>query len=177
MKEIVLKRYELNEGYHDAKVNTAWTAASLYLAFSVAVVKWLLDPEIAIDVHHYVVLIVLLLAVYLAALAFTAIQFRCRWESVIRAEVPLGSVLPKRRKNSSADDLPPMFVPPLCETGNRRRPCERRSRPRCRWTIAEGTVRSFGVVVPAPLLQQSSYLPRRAKLFPVQELIARLAVE
>jgi hypothetical protein len=41
MTDIVLKHMELNENYHQVKENLAWLATSLYLVFSVEVIKWL----------------------------------------------------------------------------------------------------------------------------------------
>jgi type IV secretory pathway TrbL component len=80
MKEAVFRKIELNEHYHQSKETMAWVASSLYLGFSVAVIKWLFEKPLCVSQNIFSTII--LSVVYLAALAFITFQFRHRWQSV-----------------------------------------------------------------------------------------------
>ena len=102
MENIILKNIEMNENYHDKKEKMAWIASSIYFAFSLLILRWLIDETI--DGYQKIMLLVLLAVIYTSALCFISLQFKLRWESVEKSDA-LREVL----RNLKDLDLAPSF--------------------------------------------------------------------
>ena len=98
MKDILMQQIELNEKYHDTKEKMAWTAATLYLGFSVAAINWILTVygPVKGEWREFALLLFAIWTVFLAGLMFVRFQFLMRWNSV-RKSAELKAVLQKCR--------------------------------------------------------------------------------
>ena len=82
IREIVLKRYEIDYAYHHQKEIMAWTASSVYFIFSVAFFAYMAENALR-DPLKTVATIVLSL-VYVCLFTFLNSQFKSRWDTLDR---------------------------------------------------------------------------------------------
>ena len=78
-QEVILKKYEIESGYHDTKTKMAWTAGSVYFAFTVALFVFLVRLEDPLPCKGF--LAAILVAIYICTLSYISLQFLGRWES------------------------------------------------------------------------------------------------
>ncbi len=90
MKDVILKHIELNEKYHDIKERMAWVASSIYMGFSVLLIRWLLETKHVFDPKWPIM--VGLTIVYMCVFCFVLFQFEHRWMSAYKS-IELKNVL------------------------------------------------------------------------------------
>jgi len=72
----LIKFYELNEKYHDTKEKMAWLATSLYVAFSIALFKWIIAKQNNSFITSYCFYVLLFLSmIFGCALWFINFQY------------------------------------------------------------------------------------------------------
>jgi hypothetical protein len=124
MRDLIVKKMELNEQYHQAKERMAWIATSLYLTFTLVCYKWLRNLSFT-GFGEAFPTIFLLSTVYLSALAFISFQFRHRWQSVYESYA-LVDMLSKVDTATQVDAFPEAYKAAIEEhkakPENRRRP-------------------------------------------------------
>ena len=82
IREVILKRYEIDYAYHHQKEIMAWTASSIYFVFSVGLFA-LLAKDALQDPLRAVATIVLSL-LYICLFTFLNSQFKSRWDTLDR---------------------------------------------------------------------------------------------
>ncbi len=124
MINLIIKKMELNEQYHQAKEKMAWVATSLYLTFTLVSFKWL-NNESYYSISEAFPTILILLVVYLSALSFVTFQFRHRWQSVYESYA-LVDLLRQVDDSSQIRSFPDLFKNKMEEhkakRENKRRP-------------------------------------------------------
>ncbi|MEW5813775.1 MAG: hypothetical protein AB1798_00025 [Spirochaetota bacterium] len=123
MIDLILKKIELNENYHQNKEKMAWIATSLYLTFTIVSFRWLHNRSF--DYFEEELLTILILAVtYLSALSFVSFQFRHRWQSVYESYALLN--LLRQIDTDTAVNLFPDLYNNAMETEKNKRENKRR---------------------------------------------------
>lgn len=84
IKDIILKQYELTDTYHDQKTHSAWIASTVYFVFSIGFYSfWKQIDHTAICI----LATVLCFVIFSGAMSFISLQFKHRWDSVIRTKM------------------------------------------------------------------------------------------
>jgi hypothetical protein len=78
-----MKFYELNERYHDTKEKMAWLATSLYAAFSIALLKWMMNKEYKNFItENYLLILIVLTVIFICAIWFINFHYYKKRNSV-----------------------------------------------------------------------------------------------
>jgi cytochrome bd-type quinol oxidase subunit 2 len=124
MLDLIIKKMELNEQYHQTKEKMAWVATSLFLTFTLACYKWLYGLSFD-NFGEAFPTIFILSTVYLSALAFVSFQLRHRWQSVYESYA-LMDMLRKVEATSQVSSFPDLYKTAIedhkAKKENRRRP-------------------------------------------------------
>ena len=81
IKDVILKEYELTDAYHDQKAHSAWIASTVYFAFSIGFFSFWKEPGCIVT---SIFATFLCFVVFSCAMSFISLQFKHRWDSVIR---------------------------------------------------------------------------------------------
>ena len=84
IRDVILKKYELTDKYHDAKAYSAWLVSAAYFGFSIGFIMYwskTCDSWLNLGVS------VFCFAVFSGAMSFANLQFRHRWSSVVQTSM------------------------------------------------------------------------------------------
>ena len=87
IKDVILKQYELTDAYHDRKTHSAWIASTVYFAFSVGFFSY--APELLENSSTTLKIMATIIcsSIFTGAMSFISLQFKSRWDSVIRTSM------------------------------------------------------------------------------------------
>ncbi len=115
MKDVILKHIELNDKYHDMKERMAWVAISIYMGFSVLLIRWLIETKCVFDPTWPI--IVGLTIIYICVFCFIMLQFEHRWMSVDKSTA-LENVL-RISNGTSISKFPDILIDELVKEQNK----------------------------------------------------------
>lgn len=81
-KDILMKLVEVEDNYRDQKERLAWLATSIYSAFSIVLIPWLIRKHFA-SLQEFLIAF-LLGIVYIAILVFVSMHFKSRWIASVK---------------------------------------------------------------------------------------------
>lgn len=86
IREIIMKEYELTDAYHDRKEHSAWIASTVFFAFAIGFFNYWPDVSEPTTFIKTIVTIICS-SVFTGAMSFISLQFKSRWDSVVRTSM------------------------------------------------------------------------------------------
>ena len=83
VRDVILKELEFAETYHDQKTHSAWIASSLYFTFSIGFITYW--PKIVNDPLTDILATIACSGILICAMSFVSLQFKGRWDAVVRS--------------------------------------------------------------------------------------------